>query len=78
MADLALGAKSYGIKATLGPEGGGGGASMLEKSSKSNSSKVRSSAMSSSSEGTGMEGRAGGGVLSICWVWGISIFSIMI
>ena len=50
------------------PDGGGGGASRLEKSSKSNSSRVRSSAISSSSDGTGIDGRAGGGVLSICCV----------
>ena len=47
-------------------DGGGGGASRLEKSSKSNSSNVRSSAMSSSSDGTGIDGLAGGVVLSIC------------
>ena len=41
---------------TLGPDGGGGGASRFEKSSKSNSSNVKSSAISSSSEGTGIEG----------------------
>ena len=66
--DIATGGSSYGMKTTLGPEGGGGGASRLEKSSKSNSSNVKSSAISSSSDGTGMDGLAGGGVLSICCV----------
>ena len=62
---------------TLGPLGCGG-ASHASKSSKSRSSRVTSSAMSSSSVGTGIEGLAGGGVLSICWVGGISIVSISI
>ena len=63
---IATGGSSYGIKTTFGPDGGGGGASIFEKSSKSSSSKVKSSAISSSSEGTGIDGLAGGGVLSIC------------
>ena len=62
---------------TFGPLGAGG-ASQASKSSKSKSSNVTSSAISSSSVGTGIEGLAGGGVLSICWVWGMSIFSIII
>ena len=62
---IGLGGSSYGINFTFGPLGCGG-ASHASKSSKSRSSRVTSSAISSSSVGTGIEGLAGGGVLSIC------------
>ena len=59
---------------TLGPSGGGGGASQASNSSRLNSSRVTSSAISSLSDSTGTEGLAGGGGLSNCSVCGISIF----
>ena len=46
---------------TLGPSGGGGGASQASNSSRLNSSRVTSSAISSLSDSTGTEGLAGGG-----------------